>query len=441
MQVLVESLSKVEKRVKVIVPSQRVEKAIDEQFVVFAKKVDLKGFRPGKVPLQVVKQRFAQEVKHEAINALIRETLNEAIHQQNLQPISQPRVETQLGSTDLEYTATFDILPETGPVQFNPDHFEKKTAIVTDKDVEQTLERVREQNVQWEKVNRKAQEKDKINGKIQMFTEDGNPMTPDSMPLEFILRNEPSIFGWNLTDKLAGAEIGEMKQFSHTLPPESFLQGLAGKTLEFRIEVLDIFEPSLPALDDAFAKRLGIKSGELQELRSEIRKQLELNLKRTMRSLLKESVFDKLLEQNPIEVPQSLVDREAKHLHDDHCKGTAAGHAHKHSQEDEAQMKAMAKKRIQLGLLVGEVASKNKIKTLPERVEAYLLEFASVYADADEYIRRMKADQEGMKEIETFVLEDQIVEKLLENVSIVEKEVSYEELIMQGNTAQEKISG
>jgi trigger factor len=356
MQVSVESLSKVEKRLTVVVPSQRIEAAVDAQLAIFAKKVDIKGFRPGKVPLNYVKERFGQEVRNEAINAVIQETLNEAIRQEKLYPINTPRVETKpSSSTGLEYTATFDILPETGTVNFKVDRLEKMTATITEKDIDQTIERVREQNLLWKKVDRAAQEKDKINGKIQMFGEDGKPLTPESMPLEFVLKNEPSIFGWNLLEKLAGAEAGTEKKFSHVLPQESFLQGMAGKTLEFKIEVLEIFEPELPAVDEAFVKKLGIKSGELADLRAEIRKQLELNLKRSVKSLLREQVFEKLLEQNPLEIPASLIQREAKHLHDENCSG-GHDHNHKHSQEDEVYFSEVAKKRIQLGLLVGEFA-------------------------------------------------------------------------------------
>lgn len=442
MQVSVENLSKVEKRVTITVPLQRVEKAFDTQLAVFAKKVDLKGFRPGKVPLDYVKQRYGQAVRDEAINALIQETFNEAIRQEKLYPVSAPRVEKKPGASgaDLEYTATFDILPETGAVQFKLDRLEKLTAVITENDIEQTLTRVREQNTLWQKVERPAQENDKLSVKIQMITEEGKPLTPESLPLEFVLRDEPSIFGWNLMEKLAGVQAAEEKKFSHALPQETFLQGMGGKTLEFQIQVVEIFEPLLPALDEAFAKKLGIKSGELQELRSEIRKQLELNLRRTTRSLLKEKVFESLLEQNPLEIPPSLIEREAKQLHDENCSmGQHAGR-HNHSKEDEAQFAALAKKRIQLGLLVGELSSKNDIKPSSARVDEYLAEFASVYADSEEYIRRIKADKKGLKEIEAFVLEDQIVEKLLENVSIVEKEVSYEKLITQADVSHEKNS-
>ncbi|HSW71285.1 MAG TPA: trigger factor [Gammaproteobacteria bacterium] len=441
MKVSVESLSKVEKRLKVIIPSQQVEQALDEQLHVFAKTAEVKGFRPGKVPLPYIKQRFGQEVRNEAISSLIQKTLNEAIRQEKLYPISTPRVETNksLSQSDLEYTATFDILPEIAEVQFNTDNLEKWTASITEKDIEQTLERVREQNVLWNKVERPAQENDKISGKIHILTEEGQAFTPEPLPLEFVLKNEPSIFGWNLIEKLAGAEVGQEKKFSHTLPTESFLQGMGGKTLEFSIEIVAVFEQSLPPLDEAFAKKLGIQSGDLTELRSEIRKQLELNLKRTTRSLLKNRVFEKLIEQNPLDLPQSLIDREAKLLHDENCSHQGGG-AHQHSKTDELQFSMIAKKRIHLGLLVGELAAKGKLNPSPERVNEYLAEFASVYADSEEYIRRVQADKNQLKEIETFVLEDQIVEKLLENVSIVEKEVSYEKLIKQADLTQEKNS-
>lgn len=442
MQVSVENLSKVEKRLTVVVPSQRVEQAIDAQLAIFAKKVDVKGFRPGKVPLTYVKQRFGQDVRNEAIQSLVEESLNEAIRQEKLYPISTPRVETKLASASsgLEYTATFDILPELDAVTFNVDRLEKLTAVITEKDVEQTVSRVQEQNVLWKKVERPAQEKDKLSAKIQIIAEDGKPLTQDSMPLEFILKNESSVFGWNLLEKLVGVQAGEERKFSHTLPQESFLQGMAGKTLEFRIEVVEVFAPELPALDEAFAKKLGIQSGNMEDLRAEIRKQLELNLKRSVKGLLKEQVFEKLIELNPIEIPQSLVEREAKHLHDENCSAQHQGHQHNHSPEDKAYFAALAKKRVQLGLLMRELTAKHKLVPSSERVDEYLMELASVYADSDEYVRRIKADKARLKEIETFILEEQMVEKLLEGVSMVEKEVSYEKLITQGDSSQEKNS-
>jgi len=440
MQVSVESPSKVERRLTIVVPSQRIEQAVDAEVVKFAKTADIKGFRPGKVPPELVRKRFGQEVRNEAINSVIQETLNEAIRQEKLLPINQPRVETKLSSAEngLEYIATFEILPEIGPISFNIDKLEKLTAQVSEQDIKNTIERVREQHVKWKKVDRAAREKDKVSGKIQMYGEDGKPLTPESMPLEFVLKDEPSIFGWNLLEELKETKAGEERTFKHTLPQEAFLQGMAGKTLEFKIEVIEVAEPELPAIDAEFAKKLGIKSGDIEELHAEIRKQLELNLKRSIKSSMKQKVFEKLMENNPLDLPKSLIAREAQHLHDENCSMNQHGGQHKHNAEDQAYFEELAKQRIHLGLLVGEAISKHKLNPSSERVNEYLAEFASVYADADEYIKRVKADQRQLKEIETFVLEDMVVEKLLENVSIIEKEVSYEELIAPKQANPEK---
>jgi trigger factor len=430
MQVSVESPTKVVRRLTVVVTAQQVEQAFDSQLAVFAKKAEIKGFRRGKVPLNIIKQRFAQEVRSETIHNLIQSTLNDAIRQEKLQPISTPRIETKQAEpgNSLEYIATFDVLPEVGEVNFKLDSLEKLTATVTEQDVDSTIERLREQHVHWNTVARAAHEKDKINAKIQMFLEAGVPLTPQSMPLEFVLKDEPSVFGWNLKEKLEGAQAGDEKRFSHTLPQDSFLQGMAGKTLEFKIEIVTVAEAQLPAIDSDFVKKLGMESGELQELRSEIHKQLDLNLKRSVKSLLREQVFEQLLQQNPLEIPVSLIEREAKHLHDENCSMTQQGQ-HKHKPEDEAYFMEMAKKRIQLGLVVGEFATKNKLSPSPQRIDEHITELASVYTDSSQYIRQIKSDKRALKEIESAVLEDQVVEKLLENVSIDEKKLSYEELI------------
>lgn len=431
MQVSVESPTKVERRITVVIPAQRVEQAVKSELAVFAKKADVKGFRTGKVPLSIVEQRFGREVRGEAISKLIQETLTEAIRNEKLYPISTPQVETKPAASvnDLEYTATFEILPEVGTVNFNVGSLEKTTAKVGDKDVDQTVSRLREQHVNFKTVDRAAREHDKIHGKIQMF-DDAQAMTPEPMPLDFILKNENSIFGWNLAEKLEGAKAGEAKRFTHVLPQDSFLQGMAGKTLEFNIEIVEVQEPEQPELNETFVKKLGVASGSLQELRDEIRKQLELNLNRSVKGLLRQKVFAKLVEQNPFEIPQSLVEREARHLHDENCQH--GGGQHRHSKEDEAYFLEVAKQRIHLGLLVGEFSNKNKITASPERIHEHIAEFASVYTDPEDYIKRIKADQRGMKEIETAVLEDMVIEKLLESVSLVEKEVSYEELIKEG---------
>ncbi|HVY53467.1 MAG TPA: trigger factor [Gammaproteobacteria bacterium] len=433
MQVAVENLTKVQRRLTIVVPSQRVEQAFDAQLAIFAKNADIKGFRPGKVPLALVKQRFGQAVRSEAINSLIQETLHEAIQQERLFPINTPKVETKaIASADnsLEYTATFDVLPEIGTVNFAVEKLEKLTANITEQDIDQTVNRLREQHLNWIKVDRAAKENDKINGKIQMFLEDGTALTQEKMPLDFVLKDQASIFGWNMLEKLKGSKAGDEIDFSHTLPEDSFLQGMSGKTLLFKIEVSEIFEPEMPEMDQALVKKLGIESGDVNELRSEIQKQLELNLKRTVKGSLREKVFEKLLEQNPIEIPSSLVEREAKHLHDQNCQ-MGGQHGHHHSKEDEEYFLAVAKKRIQLGLLVNEYASKNKIEASPEKINEHIAEIASVYTDSDEYVRRIKADKRSMKEIETFIMEDQVVEKLLANVTLVEKQVTYDNLIKQ----------
>lgn len=429
MQVSVEDLNKAERRLTIVVPAQRLDQAFEAQLAIFAKKADIKGFRPGKVPLSFIRQRFSQDVRNEAVNSVIQETLTEAIRQEKLYPISTPRVETKtVASADnsLEYTATFDILPEIGSVEFKADKIEKLTAVITDKEIDETISQLSQQYVNWKKVDRPAKEGDKVTGTIQIFGEDGTALTKEKMPLDFVLKNQSSAFGWNMLEKLQGTKAGDELQFNHTLPQETLLQGMAGKALEFKIEINDVLEAQIPEMDENLVKKLGIESGSIEELRNEIRKQLELNLKRTVKNLLREKVFDKLLEQNPLEIPRSLIEKEAKYLHDENCSGDQGHH---HSKEDEEYFANVAKKRVQLGLLVREYATKNKIAPSVERVDEHIAEIASVYTDSDEFVRRIKADKRSIKEIETFVLEDLVIEKLLANVTIVEKEVSYEKLI------------
>lgn len=432
MQVSVESPTTVEKRVTVIIPPPRVEQALNTEITAYAKQATMKGFRPGKVPVSYIQRRFAgekdfaQQLRDRAIQGLIQETLQAAIAQVKLRPISSPKIETKATTPSLEYVATFEVMPEVGTVHFALDSIEKKTAVVQEEDVNNTLERLKEKHVIWAKVDRAAEEKDKIKAKIELILEDGTSLTKESVPIEFVLIDQPTIFGWLPKEKLMGCLPGDHKNFTHTLPAESLLQSMAGKTLEFKIEILEVNCPELPEFTSDFIKSLGIPSGELEALRGEIRKQLEFNLKRTEKSLLKESVFEKLMVQNPMDLPASLIAQEAKHLHDENCSTHGQ---HQHSPEDQGQFQEIAKKRLLLALLVGEVVTRHKLTPSPERIDHYIADLASAYEDPENYIQKIKADKQTMKEIESAVLEQLVVEKLLENVTITEKEVSYQELI------------
>lgn len=428
MQVSVEAPSKIQRRVTVVVPVEKLDQAYDQRIIKLSQTVKINGFRPGKVPLDVVKQRFGDSARQEALSEVIQSSLYSAIDQEKLSPVGVPQVEpkTVLAGQPLEFIATFEVLPEIEKINFEVTSIEKINSSIKEEDVDKVVEHLRSQRTTWNKVERAAQEKDQavidFRGMIDGVVFQGG----EAHDYPVVLGSKTMIPGFE--DGIIGMTVGEERKIPVTFPENYFAKEVAGKVAEFTIKLVKLMEPKLPVVDENFVKQLGIKSASLADLRAEIRSNLERELDRLVKAKLKSQVFDKLLEQNAVEVPKALIDREADRIHNElhpHHKG----HDHGHSEAEMASFTKAAERNVALGLLVGEIVKKNQLKPSKERVQAFINSVAAAYENPAEVGEWYAKNKQALAEVEMQVLEEDVIQKLLENVQVTEKTLSYNELV------------
>lgn len=428
MQVSVEATSKIERRITVVVPVAKLDEAYDKRIANLAKSAKVDGFRPGKVPLDLIRQRYGDSARQEALSEVIQSSLYTAIHQEKLNPVGVPMVEpkTVIAGQPLEFVATFEILPEIENVQFQLTSMEKHIATITDADIEKVIDHLRQQHVNWQKTDRAAQEKDQVfidfRGTIDGVAFAGG----EAHDYPIVIGSKMMIPGFE--EGIAGMKAGDEKSIPVTFPENYFAKEYAGKAAEFAIKVIKVMQPELPEMNEAFIKKLGVKTGNADDLRAEIRRNLERELDRLIKAKLKAQVFDKLIEQNPVDVPKSLIEKEAKRIHDE-LHPHHQGHDHGHTDAEMAVFNDAAKRNVALGLLVGELIKKHQIKPNKDRVQSLITSISSAYEKPADVAKWYESNKQAMAEVEMQVLEEQVMEQLLDGVQISDKVLSYNELV------------
>ena len=428
MQVSVESPTKLKRRVTVIVPAEQLDQAFDKRLAQVAKTAKVKGFRPGNVPMSHIKQLYGDSVRKEALTDVIQSTLYKALHQENLKPAGVPTIEPKsmnIGEP-LEYVASFDIIPEIGSVAFNATSIDKETAEITAEDVENVVERLREQHIKWTKVDRAAKNKDQVvmdfRGSIDGKVFPGG----EAHEYPIVLGSNAMIPGFE--EGLVGIKAGEEKVIKVTFPENYFAKEVAGKVAEFAVTAQKVSEPEMPEIDEDMIKKFGITSGSIDDLRNEIRKNLERELERVTTAKFKGKIFDLLLDQNPLEIPDAMIEQESKRIHDE-MHPHHGGAEHNHSHEEMAEFDKAAKRNVLLGMLVSEFVKQTKLTPDQARVQAHIQKMAVAYEDPAEVIKWYTSDKKRLAEIEMYILEEQVIDKLLEKTKITEKKLPYSELI------------
>lgn len=428
MQVSVEAPNTLERRVTVIVPFEKMEQAYDKRINNLAKTAKVNGFRKGKVPLDYVRQRYGDTARQEALSEVIQSSLYAAINQEKLNPVGVPMVEPKsiAPGQPIEFVATFEVLPEIETVQFAESIIEKHISTITDADIENVFKHLRQQQATWQKVDRAAQEKDQVavdfRGSIDGKVFSGG----EAHDYPIIIGSKSMIPGFE--EGLVGINAGEEKVIQVTFPENYFAQEFAGKAAEFAVKAIKISEAKLPEINEAFIKKMGVKSGNLNDFHAEVRKNLEREMGRVIKAKMKKHIFDRLLEQNALEIPKTLIEREAKRIHDE-LHPHHAGKEHGHSEAEMATFNEAAKRNVALGLLVAKMVKQYNILPNKERIQAHIEHLASVYENPAEVVNWYANNKKAKAEVEMQVLEEQLVEKLLENVEVTEKMMSYNELI------------
>lgn len=427
MQVSVEKTSNVACQLKVVVPATQVEEAYKKKLNDFAKKAHIKGFRPGKVPMSYIQKQFGDAARKEAISDTIQQSLYQAIAQEKLRPINVPQVDLKelAENGPLEFVATFEVLPTIEKVQFVSGPIEKLQVDIKPEDVEYVVKQLQKQYADWrEIVERPAQEKDRLvldyHGVFEGKLDENIKVT------DFTLELGSKTMWPGFEEGLVGVRGGEEKTLHLHFPDNYAVAERAGKAVDFVVSVKKIFEADLPEIGPEFLSRLGITSGNADELKAQIRKSLEQERDRLVKEKTKEQLFAQLLAQNPIDLPQSLIDREAKRIHDEVHPPRSHSH-HAHTKEEEAIFAEIAKKRVAVGLLIVEYAKQAQVTLDQGLVHQRIQDIASAYERPQEVVAWLSSEARR-GDIESQVLEDQVMDKMMEGANVVEKVQSFAEL-------------
>jgi len=433
MQVSVESGEGLEKRLMVDLPAERVTAAMDKRLKDLARHVRLDGFRPGKVPMRTIKQRFGEQVRHETYNALIQETLYEAASQEQLMPAGEPQIELRDVAEEggLGYTATFEIMPEVKVAELSGQSLNRPVAEVGESDIDEMIDKLRSQRTIWNDVERGAKDGDTVHmdfkGMIDGEVFEGG--SAENAPL--VLGSGSMIEGFEAG--LLGASAGETRTLEVKFPDDYRAQKLAGKDASFDVKVLRVAEPQLPEIDEDFVKAFGVKEGSVEALRADVAKNMRQELKQKLRSVTKERVMDVLIAANPMDIPKALVNQEAERMkqqmvQDMQQRGQSSGVDLPASLFEEP-----ARRRVHLGLLVAEIIAQNKLQAEEDKLREVIAEFAESYEDPQEVIDYYMQDQNARKSIENLVLENEVVDWALGQVEVNDENKSFSE-VMENRT-------
>lgn len=430
MQVSIESPSALERRVTVVVEEQQIDQAVQQKLQRLSKTVKLKGFRTGKVPLNVVKQHYGPQVRQEVLQDVIQSSFYEAITQEQLNPAGMPNFEPKPSTPGkgLEYTATFEVYPQIALGDFSSLTIEKPQVEITDADLEQMLETIRKQHMTWSEVERAAQQGDKL--KVDFAgTVDGEAFQGGSgSDMEVEIGKGRLIAGFE--DGLVGLKVGDEKTLNLTFPDPYQNAELAGKPVQFAVTVKSVAEPTLPELNDEFAKKLEIADGSVEALRKEVRENMQRELNTNIESHVKKDVMDKLLELHAIDLPNALVQQEAQAL----ARQMASNMQQQGMSADQANLPAdifegEAKRRVGLGLIMAEIVKKQDIKADEAKVRAKIDIIAEPYEQKEQVVQWYYGDKRRKAEVESLVIEEQIVDWVLAQATVADKAMTFNEIM------------
>lgn len=434
MQVSVEQLEGLERRLTVQVPAETVEKEIQSRLQRLTRNARLDGFRPGKVPFKLIKRMYGSQVRQEVIGELMQSSFQDALRQENLQPAGGPKVEpVNLDEGQhLEYQATFEIMPEFTPQGIAGRNIQRPVAEVTDADVDKMIESLRKQRAEWRDVERPAQAGDRVTIDYQGSL-DGEDFPGGSG------ENNPVVLGQNqVTEDFENALYGQVgggeTEFDVTFPADYPREMLAGRTAHFKAQVKSVAEPILPEVDDDFTRAFGIESGGVEALRKALHDNMERELAEGVKADIKRQVMDALLQQNDIPTPQAMVEQETDNL------VRQAGF--KDGEQPDAATKARlfepaARRRVALGLITARLLEARAIRLDEERVRRQLETMAASYEDSNEVLQWYMQNPRLMEGVYNLVLEEQLVDSLLSEADVEDKTMSFDEVMRSERGAPE----
>lgn len=428
MQVSVENLSPIERRLTVGVPAERIESEVESRLQKAAKTVRIDGFRPGKVPMKVVKQRYSAGIREEVVGEVVRQSFYEAVTQEKLNPVGSPNIEpkqTNAGQ-DFEYTATFEVLPEIEFADLSNLEVEKVSAKIEDADLESQIDQLREQQQQMKPTKRAAREGDQVvisfEGKIDGEVFEGG--SSDEMPL--VLGSKTMIPGFE--DGLLGTKPGEEVVLDLAFPESYHAEDLAGKAVQFTVKIKKSFKPVAAELNEEFFEKFGIEGGE-ETFREKLRESMETALEGALKNKLKSNLIEKLLEAHEVAVPSALVEQEINQIRNEMVQQFGGGQQIDPSMFPADMFRDRAAQRVASGLLINQYVRENELSASDEQVRAVVENFAATYEDTEQVIEHVYSNEQQLQHFKSLAIEEQVIEGLLSKVKVKEVESSYQDVM------------
>jgi len=436
MQVTSEAVSGVARRLNVSVPTSRINEQFEARLKRTAKTAKINGFRPGKVPVNVVRREYGAGIYQEVVNDIIRDTVFEAIQQEKINAVGMPNIEkTEMKDDALVYEATVEVYPEVD-VKFEGLEVERKASEVNDKDVEKMIENLQKQRASWAETKGMAKKDMQVTFDFEGSIDGEKFEGGSAEDFKLVLGSGRMIPGFE--DGIVGMKKGEEKVIDVTFPEDYQAENLAGKQAQFKITVKLVEKQKLPEIDAEFLKIFGVSEEEgIEKLKADVRKNMEREVRNGLRNQVKQAAFDALVEANEVEVPSAMVaqeiDRQRQQMIQQFTQqfGGANAQTFDKSMLHDELFKEQAEKSVKLGVLVSKVLADAKLEVDPARVEAYIEDMASSYEDPTEVIEYFKNDKQQRAQIEAVVLEDQVVDYILAAAQVSDTEVSYEDLLKE----------
>ncbi len=430
MQVSVETTQGLERRLTISVPAETVDVEVKNRLRQIGKTQKINGFRPGKVPPTVLQKRYGQSVRQEVAGEIMQRHFVDAIVAEKINPASRPSfvAKSNEDGKNLEFEATFEIYPEVELKNLDKISVENPVVEVTDKDLDEMFVTLQNQHKTWKENKRKTKKGDKLtldfNGRIDGKDFEGGK----AEGFELELGAGRMIPGFE--KEITGMKVGEEKTINVTFPEDYHAENLKGKEAEFDIVVHKTEGPTLPEIDEEFAKLFGVEDGGVDALREEVKKNMTRELNQAVKAKVKEQVIDGLLSSHEISLPASLITQEIDVLRQQAMQRFQGQMDPKNLPELPDEMfKEQAERRVKIGLLLGEVIKTNKLKVDDSKVNELIASAASAYEDPKEVIEYYANNKELMQQMQNVALEEQAVELLVERAKVKNKKSSFKAIM------------
>lgn len=434
MQVTVENVSELGRRMTVTVEDANIEQAVKDRLNAIRPTVKAAGFRPGKVPMKMVEQMHGGSARREAVDKVVQNSMQEAFTQEKINPASRPSIEDMKEEGDsFIYVLSYEVFPDIKEVKLKGTKVEQVTASVEDADVDKMLETLREQRAAWEPLKRGVKDEEQITVDF-VGTIDGEVFQGGTgTDVAIVIGSGSMIPGFE--EQLLGKKAEQQTTVTVTFPKDYQAQELAGKEAEFAVTVKSVAKKKLPKLDKEFAALCGVDAG-IAALKKEVRANMERELENALKQKNKKSVMDMLTEKNKVELPEAPVEREAEHLMEQ-----AKNNLKQQGVNIEGipfttdGFKDSAKQRVALSLLIGKIINDNKIQADEKRVKAVIDLMASSYEDPDDVVKYYMNDPQKLSEVQMMVVEDMVVEHVLKQVKIEQSTSTFSDVMNANNAA------